>query len=189
MKKHDHDAEDAAKRMAASMWYERFEKPRQNRMTPRTQRLVRASLLLSAVLMVVLGVTLRGRKMDQVTGITESGESSALLTRELALGPEDARLFWPILQAYQDEARQLMIDRKRLLLRLDKVSDERNERNGNLSLISEELQQQEETVLAKRLQMLQTVSMDLGLWRSARLLVIQGQWDPWDPGLLTRPVE
>ena len=189
MNKEEQKSADAAKRMAATMWYERFEKPRQSRMSPRQQRFVRVSLLLSAVLMVVIGVTLRGRRMDQVTGISDSSDLAALLTRELALGPEDARLFWPMLQVYQDGARQLMIDRRRLLLRLDQVSEERTDRNGNVALFSEELMHQEERVGEQRRKLLEEVAEELGQWRTARLLVIQAQWDPWDPALLTRPEE
>lgn len=169
--------EDETRRKAASIWFERFERKRQSKLSPRRQSLVRWALIGAAFGMLLLGVQLRSDRMERVLGDKEGdaagprspAEWSALLSRELQLDGGSGATFFPLWESWLRDEDARRIEREDLVGRLDELSGERSDVNSEVARLADRLQALDSASVAERGRLLREVRERLGPWRSARL--------------------
>jgi len=169
------DAGDEVRRKAAGLWYERFQRRREGRLNPRRQAYLRLALIGAALGMLVLGVRLRGDRLDQAMGKgdyaapRDAAAWSALLSREPELDGARGAAFFPLWESWSRAEDARRRERGRLAARLAELGAERSDFNAAVAEEAERLIGLDSTRAAERARLLRQVRERLGAWRSARL--------------------
>ena len=166
--------DDEIRRRAASLWYERFERKREERgISPGRRRFLQFLLLGTALAVVLFGLNQRGQRLRQVTGDREGPQDwSALLSRDLLLDSATGQLFFPIWEDWRREAEPLVARRLELLKSLDALAREQSDLNQEQDRLLGELLELDSRRLELRRELLDEVRDRLGLWRAARLAIL-----------------
>ncbi len=178
----DDSTQKGEQRDPAAIWYDRFERKREMRMSPTRQRALKMLLLGAATAMLILGIHLRSEKMAKQMGSdrVEPANPIALLTRELDLDSERAERFFPLLQEYQKERGRLVDEYAELSEELDDLSAEHSPHNAEVQRLSLQLLKMEGRALELRRTFVERVGEQLDNWRAARLQLLVSVWDePW----------
>ncbi|MFA7331915.1 MAG: hypothetical protein WC326_12670 [Candidatus Delongbacteria bacterium] len=166
--------QEEARRRAASLWYERFERRRQQ-LTPSPGRLRALQLLFLglAVAIAVIGLSQRGERLQQVMGAAESRTDwPAVLSRELELDEAAGQRFFPLWEQWRRQEARQGAERAALLEKLEPLTREHSDLNLEQERLLEAVQLLEQQRLQARADLLGKVREQLGLWRSARLAVL-----------------
>lgn len=183
---------------AITLWYDRFEKQRQPRITARRLRLIQWAVILLAFLLVVLGIRMRGERMSRVIGTdgpparetSRPADPAAALTRELGLSPEEGARFFPLLFAYQGRIDSLETQRASALATLDGLSGPGNEHNALVPELNARLEALQQHRVVLRSRFLTDIGQSLGPTRESRLRTLQDLWDRGaPPASASRPSE
>jgi hypothetical protein len=158
-------------REAARLWYEKFGKERESKMTRSRARLLQVALLGFALLMVVLGLRLRSDKMERVMNDRQPPaiDESARLSRELALDGPTGQVFFPLWEGWKQAEADLDHQAGKLRERLAELSADQNDYNFALKEDLGQLQVLDSLLMVGRRQLITDVESELGLWRAARL--------------------
>lgn len=166
---------DEHQRRAANLWYDRFERKRQERgLSPGRQRLVRWLLLGAAATLLVLGLRLRGDRFRDVLAPrgTADGDKAAQLSRELQLDEATGAAFFPVWEEWRRGSEARAAERAGALATLDELSRQRTDMNGEQERLMARLGDLEDQERDARRRLLEKTQERLGLWRAARLQVL-----------------
>ncbi len=170
----DEAPQEEARRRAATLWYERFERRRQQP-TPSPGRLRALQLLFLglAVTIAVIGLSQRGERLHQVMGASESRTDwPAVFSRDLELDETAGQRFFPLWEEWRRQEARLSAERAVLLKELEPLTREHSDLNLEQERLLEAVQLLEQQRLQARTELLRKVREQLGLWRSARLAVL-----------------
>ena len=166
---------DERQRRAANIWYDRFERKRQERgLSPGRQRLLRWLLLAAAATLLVLGLRLRGDRFRDVLAPrgAANGDMAALLSRELQLDDATGAVFFPAWEEWRRGCVTRAAERAGALATLDELSRQRTDMNGEQERLMTRLGDLEDQEREARRRLLEKAKERLGLWRAARLRVL-----------------
>ncbi|MCB1046314.1 MAG: hypothetical protein KDC10_03855 [Calditrichaeota bacterium] len=164
-----------------AMWYERFEKPRETRISRRRLRLIQAVIVLAAFSMMLLGVQMRSERMNRMISRsdapTESQNPAALLTRALELDPPAAELFFPLWHGYLQKVDELAQLQSLTMAQLEDVSQGASPHNQLIPSLNARLDSLLGARVELRSQFLTSVGQALGPSRESRLRSESALWD------------
>ncbi|MCB9474440.1 MAG: hypothetical protein H6678_11565 [Candidatus Delongbacteria bacterium] len=164
-----------------AMWYERFEKPRETRISRRRLRLIQAVIVLAAFSMMLLGVQMRSERMNRMISRsdapTESQNPAALLTRALELDPPAAELFFPLWHGYRQKVDELAQLNALTLGQLEDVSRDASPHNQMIQVLNVRLDSIQSARTGLRSDFLASVGQRLGPEREHLLRSRTELWD------------
>ncbi len=173
------DAQKGGRLDPIAMWYDRFEKPREVRVSRRKLRVIQSLLILGAFSIMLLGLRMRGDRMSQVLSPEEGrpADLAALLTEELALEDRDAEVFFPLFRRYRLTADSLELSMTRGRAELEALNEAYSPHNRRIPELNSRLQAEEAERAALRSRFLEDIGQRLGPQRESRLRAIQSDWD------------
>lgn len=164
-----------------AMWYDRFEKDREPHISRRRMRLIQLFIVLLAFTLMVVGIRMRGERMNRIISsgheMPASIEPAAILTRELALTPESAEVFFPLLLAYQQQVDSLETLRSQALAQLDELAGEPSPHNQLIPELNARVETLQGQRARYRTDFLSRIAARLGPGKESALRRIQDVWD------------
>lgn len=164
-----------------AMWYDRFEKDREPHLSRRRIRLIQMAIVLLAFTLMVAGIRMRGERMNRIISSGHESpvsiEPAAILTRELALTPESAQVFFPLLLAYQQQVDSLETLRSQALAQLDGLAGDSSPHNQLVPELNARIETLQEKRAMERSAFLARVAARLGPGKESALRRIQDVWD------------
>lgn len=164
-----------------AMWYDRFEKDREPHLSRRRMRLIQMFIVLLAFTLMVVGIRMRGERMNRIISSGHetpvSIEPEAILTRELALTPESAQVFFPLLLVYQQQVDSLETLRREALARLDGLAGDTSPHNQLIPELNARIETLQNQRALYRSAFLSRIAARLGPGKESALRRIQDVWD------------